>query len=70
MDAFLRGKILKLLDEHRILTLATVRPDGWPQATTVGYVSNGLTLWFMTGKDTQKARNLARDYRVSLSIDH
>lgn len=70
MDATLHAKILKLLDEHRILTLATLRPDGWPQATTVGYVSQGLTLWFMTGKDTQKARNLARDNRVSLTVDH
>ena len=70
MDASLHSKILKLLDEHRILSLATIRPDGWPQATTVGYVSRGLKLWFMTGKDTQKARNLARDNRVSLTIDH
>ncbi len=70
MDTRLRAKILELLDEHRILTLATLRPDGWPQATTVGYVSRELTLWFMTGNDTQKARNLARDNRVSLTIDH
>jgi nitroimidazol reductase NimA-like FMN-containing flavoprotein (pyridoxamine 5'-phosphate oxidase superfamily) len=70
MDAALHAIILKLLDAHRILTLATLRPDGWPQATTVGYVSRGLTLWFMSGRDSQKARNLARDNRVSLTIDH
>ena len=69
MDAALRTKILELLDEHRILSLATLRPDGWPQATTVGYVSRGLTLWFMCGKDSQKAKNLAGDSRVSLTID-
>lgn len=69
MDNALRTKILELLDEHRILSLATLRPDGWPQTTTVGYVSRGLTLWFMCGKDSQKARNLARDNRVSLTID-
>ncbi len=66
----MRTKILQILDENRILTLATLRPDGWPQATTVGYVSQGLTIFFMTGKDTQKAKNLARDNRVSLTIDH
>lgn len=70
MNAPLRAKILELLDEHRILSLATLRPDGWPQTTTVGYVSRGLTLWFMSGKQSQKARNLARDNRVSLTIDH
>jgi hypothetical protein len=26
----IRGKILTLLDQHRILTIATLRPDGWP----------------------------------------
>lgn len=70
MDASVRAKILQLLDQHRIMTLATLRPDGWPQATTVGYVSDGLTLYFMCGKDSQKARNLAQDDRVSLTIDH
>jgi nitroimidazol reductase NimA-like FMN-containing flavoprotein (pyridoxamine 5'-phosphate oxidase superfamily) len=69
MDIALQTKILELLDEHRILSLATLRPDGWPQATTVGYVSRGLTLWFMCGMTSQKARNLAGDNRVSLTID-
>lgn len=70
MDETLRRKILALLDQHRIMTLATLRPDGWPQATTVGYVNEGLTLYFLCGIDSQKARNLARDDRVSLTIDH
>jgi nitroimidazol reductase NimA-like FMN-containing flavoprotein (pyridoxamine 5'-phosphate oxidase superfamily) len=70
MDEQLRKKILTLLDQHRIMTLATLRPDGWPQATTVGYVNEGLTLYFLCGLDSQKAANLARDDRVSLTIDH
>jgi nitroimidazol reductase NimA-like FMN-containing flavoprotein (pyridoxamine 5'-phosphate oxidase superfamily) len=70
MDEEIRRKVLDLLDEHRIMTVATLRPDGWPQATTVGYVSEGLTLWFLCGLDSQKAANLARDDRLSLTIDH
>ena len=46
MDASIRRKILDLLDAHRVMTLATLRPDGWPQATTVGYVNEGLVLYF------------------------
>jgi general stress protein 26 len=66
----LRPKILKLLDQHRLMTLATNRPDGWPQAT-VGYVKDGLTLYFPGSLKSQKAVNLARDSRVSLtSVDH
>jgi nitroimidazol reductase NimA-like FMN-containing flavoprotein (pyridoxamine 5'-phosphate oxidase superfamily) len=70
MDEELRRKIVALLDQHRIMTIATLRPDGWPQATTVGYANDGLTLYFLCGPDSQKARNLARDDRVSLTIDH
>ena len=70
MDEAIRGKIRALLDEHRIMTLATLRPDGWPQATTVGYGNDGLTIYFLCGPESQKAANLARDNRVSLTIDH
>jgi nitroimidazol reductase NimA-like FMN-containing flavoprotein (pyridoxamine 5'-phosphate oxidase superfamily) len=69
MDEEIRRKVLTLLDQHRIMTLATLRPDGWPQATTVGYANEGLTLYFLCGPDSQKAANLARDDRVSLTID-
>jgi nitroimidazol reductase NimA-like FMN-containing flavoprotein (pyridoxamine 5'-phosphate oxidase superfamily) len=70
MDEELKKKILTLLDQHRIMTIATLRPDGWPQATTVGYVYEGLALYFLCGLDSQKAANLARDDRVSVTIDH
>src|SRR5512140_1400397 len=70
MDESIRQRILTLLDQHRIMTIATLRPDGWPQATTVGYANEGLTIYFLCGPDSQKARNLARDNRVSLTIDH
>ena len=70
MNDSMKQKILSLLDSHRIMTIATLRPDGWPQATTVGYVNEGLTIWFLCGLQSQKATNLARDDRVSLTIDH
>jgi nitroimidazol reductase NimA-like FMN-containing flavoprotein (pyridoxamine 5'-phosphate oxidase superfamily) len=70
MEDEIRRKILALLDEHRIMTIATLRPDGWPQATTVGYVNEGMTIYFLCGLDSQKAKNLARDDRISLTIDH
>ena len=66
----IKSQIVALLDQHRIMTVATLRPDGWPQATTVGYVNEGLTLYFLCGLDSQKASNLARDNRMSLTIDH
>ena len=70
MDAALKRQVLDLLSQHRIMTVATNRPDGWPQATTVGYVNEDLTLYFLCGPESQKAKNLAGDDRVSLTIDH
>jgi nitroimidazol reductase NimA-like FMN-containing flavoprotein (pyridoxamine 5'-phosphate oxidase superfamily) len=69
MDKIIQHKIETLLDQHRIMTIATLRPDGWPQATTVGYVNDGLKLWFLCSRESQKAANIAKDNRVSLTID-
>lgn len=68
MDAAMRRRIVGLLDAHRVMTIATLRPDGWPQATIVGYVNEDLTLYFLCGLDSQKAANIARDERVSITI--
>ena len=62
--------ILDMLARHSLLTLATNREDGWPQATTVGYVNDGLRIYVMTFPQAQKVRNIERDPRVSLTIDH
>jgi nitroimidazol reductase NimA-like FMN-containing flavoprotein (pyridoxamine 5'-phosphate oxidase superfamily) len=70
MDEEIRKKILTILDEHRTMTIATLRPDGWPQATTVVYANQDFTIYFVCGPESQKAANLARDDRVSLTIDH
>lgn len=68
MEQVTRQKILSILDQHRLMTIATLRPDGWPQATTVGYAHKDLTLYFCCGHDSQKTSNLLRDNRVSLAI--
>jgi nitroimidazol reductase NimA-like FMN-containing flavoprotein (pyridoxamine 5'-phosphate oxidase superfamily) len=70
MNDALRDQIVGLLDRHRIMRIATLRADGWPQVTTVGYAHQDLTLYFLCGLNSQKALNLARDDRVSLTIDH
>jgi nitroimidazol reductase NimA-like FMN-containing flavoprotein (pyridoxamine 5'-phosphate oxidase superfamily) len=69
MERAARAQVLDLLDKHRLMTVATLRPDGWPQATTVGYANDGLTLYFLCAATSQKAENIARDNRISLTID-
>lgn len=60
--------IAELLGSARLMALAVNRPDGWPQATTVGYVNDGLKLYFVIARDSQKFANLQADSRVSATI--
>ena len=61
--------ILEQLKTHRNMSLATVRPDGYPQATTVAFANDGLTLYFACDRDSQKVRNLRHSPKVSLTIN-
>ena len=58
MDEWLKARILGVLQRHHVMTLATIRADGYPQATTVNYVHNDLTLFFGTDAASQKAGNI------------
>ena len=68
MTPDLRNAVLRILGEHRIMTLATNRPDGWPQATVVGYANDGLKLYCFVSRLGQKFSNVMRDPRVSVAI--
>jgi len=63
-----KDRILRLLNMHRLMTLATNRPDGWPQATLVGYVNDGFLLYCFVVRNSQKHANILRDSRVSVAI--
>ncbi|HXF87145.1 MAG TPA: pyridoxamine 5'-phosphate oxidase family protein [Xanthobacteraceae bacterium] len=63
-----KRQIVELLNAHRIMTIATNRPDGWPQATVVGYANDGLIIYCLVARDSQKFANISRDPRVSIAI--
>ncbi len=69
MDKQTEQFILDILANHYFLTLATVRDDGYPQATTVAYANNGLKIYFLTGSECQKVHNLKRCNKISLTVD-
>jgi len=60
--------IESLLEHERLMSIGVNRPDGWPQVTTVGYINDGLNLYFVTGRKSQKLANIQADPRVSISI--
>ena len=69
MDPRLKQEIISILDDANDVTIATVREDGYPQATTVSYVNEGLTIYFGCAADSQKAKNIARNSKVSLTVN-
>ena len=68
MDSATRDKIVAILEGRSEMTIATMRSDGYPQATTVSYVHDGLTVYFGTAADSQKAHNIERCDKVSLTV--
>jgi hypothetical protein len=68
MDPGLREEILSILKSASEMTIATVRADGYPQATTVNYVSDGLMIYFGCAAESQKARNIACNDKVSVTV--
>ena len=69
MDSKLRDQIDRILNDATDMTLATIRPDGFPQATTVAFVRDGLTLYMGCGADSQKAANIERNPKISAAVD-
>lgn len=69
MDETTRRQIISIIDDVDDMTIATVREDGYPQATTVSYVNDGLAIYFGTAADCQKTRNIVRNNKVSLTIN-
>lgn len=58
----------ELLDGKNLGTVGTVNPGGGPQTSVVWIKREGDKLVFSTLAGRQKARNLARDPRVSVSV--
>ncbi len=58
-----------LLAGSRKLQLATINQDGTPHLVTMFYVMLGGRIAFWTYRASQKARNLARDPRVTCLVE-
>lgn len=61
---------IAILDSHRIMAISTVRPDGWPQNTIVGYANEALTLYFLIFRSSQKFANIQLNDRIAIAVGH
>jgi nitroimidazol reductase NimA-like FMN-containing flavoprotein (pyridoxamine 5'-phosphate oxidase superfamily) len=59
---------IAILESHRTMAVSTVRPDGWPQTTIVGYANDGWTVYFLIFRSSQKFANIERDDRISIAV--
>lgn len=59
---------VKILNSHRIMSISTIRPDGWPQTTIVGYANAGFEIFFLIFRASQKFTNIQRDDRISIAV--
>jgi PPOX class probable F420-dependent enzyme len=60
--------VRRVLDSTAVAHLASVLPDGAPHSVPVWIGTEGEQVAFLTGPESQKARNLRRDPRVALSL--
>jgi PPOX class probable F420-dependent enzyme len=62
------GALFEFLARGRVGVLATVRPDGRPQAGPIGYGLVGSRLVFASLEDAARVRNLRHHPHVSLVV--
>jgi general stress protein 26 len=68
MQHEVQDQILAILYQCHHMAIGTVRPDGAPQVTVVSFVHDGMLIYFGCGVNSQKAKNIAREARVSVAL--
>ena len=59
----------QLLDEQRVVVVATLGPRDWPHVMPLWYVVRDGRIWSWTYAKSQKVRNLERDARATLLVE-
>lgn len=62
-------KLQDALDSRVFVTVATLQPDGSPHQSVVWVGRDSDDLFFVTGIDKLKVRNLRRDPRLSVTVN-
>lgn len=64
-----KEKISAYLSKHPYMRLGTLSQAGTPVVHTVGFVSEGATVYFMTSGKSRKAQNIMRTAAVAYTVD-
>jgi nitroimidazol reductase NimA-like FMN-containing flavoprotein (pyridoxamine 5'-phosphate oxidase superfamily) len=64
----IKEQIVNYLSKRKFLTLATSTQKGEPLTHPIAYVNKGDTLYFSTGKQTRKFKNIQKNPKVAYSV--
>jgi len=64
----MKEKAIGILDQNRLMAIATLQANGWPQNTMVSYANEDILIYFIISRQSQKFANIERDDRVSIVI--
>lgn len=62
-------ELARFFDEERVLTCATIGPNGRPHLMPLWYVRDGRTLLAWTYGASQKVKNVERDPRATVQVE-
>ncbi|MCG3216621.1 MAG: pyridoxamine 5'-phosphate oxidase family protein [Candidatus Heimdallarchaeota archaeon] len=61
-------EVRKIMKNNNWLVLSTANEKGHPQSSVIMYESDGNNIYFTTGKNTLKSRNIRKNPNVSITI--
>jgi len=64
----LKQEVRDTIKKNRWLTLSTATTKGVPQSSVLVYASDGHIIYIITGKNTQKIRNISKNNKVGVTI--
>ena len=63
------ARVVKRLQEDRLIWLTSVRPNGLPEPSLVWFLWDGESVLIYSRPNTQKLRDIAANPRVALNFD-
>jgi general stress protein 26 len=68
MAGDIKEQVIKYMEKCRACTIATATADGQPSNSTVFFKNTGADIYFNTGRDSEKVRNILANPRVAIAI--
>jgi len=65
---YIKEQIVDYLSKRKFLTLATLTQNNEPLTHPLAYVNKGDTVYFSTGEETRKFKNIQKNPNVAYSV--